>query len=77
MHVRQSLTSSESQDVLDAQFLGLVQVTGDLRLGHATTRHVQHRLHAAVVQHRRGDRHGAGRLTPCRVARWVPSDVTE
>lgn len=45
-------TPPQRQDVLQAPSLGPVQAPRDLRPALRHARHVQHRLHAAVVQRR-------------------------
>ena len=55
-------TSSQGQDVLDAEGLGLHEVHVDGCLGLVGTRDVQHGLQTAVVEGSTGNGHGAGLL---------------
>lgn len=45
-----TLTSSECQDVADTQLFCPLQVSGDVSLGQAATRHMQHGFQTRVVQ---------------------------
>ena len=70
-------TSTQGEDVLDAEFLGPGQVCRDFVLRHLAAGDVKHGLHAAVVQHGTGNGHRTGRLVRPRVTCSVPRDVTE